>query len=220
MSEFNADIKINHKQEATDIIIRTIFWSVVPSIGLIFLCVLSSILLNYFAIDSELLITIIGQSLPLFICFAVIPITILKLKDRVELKEIGISGNIQLLSGVLTTLLLIGVLLIVYLQIKQGNLNTLIPILIHLFFVALSEEVLTRGIIIRELRKIFSNNIALLLSALIFAFVFHSRENIVINLIIRVPLGLVFGKTYLVTKNIYASVAMHWLYNLLSILYS
>ena len=32
MSEVNANKKINHKQEATDIIIRTIFWSIVPSI--------------------------------------------------------------------------------------------------------------------------------------------------------------------------------------------
>ena len=219
MSEVNANKKINHKQEATDIIIRTIFWSIVPSIGLIFLCVLSSIILNSFAIDSDLLITIIGQSLPLFICFVVIPIAVLKLKDRVELREIGISGNIQLLSGVSTTLLLIGVLVIIYLQSKQGNFYTLLPILVHLFFVALSEEVLTRGIIIRELMKIFSKNIALLLSALIFAIVFHSRENILINLIIRFPLGLVFGKTYFVTRNIYASVAMHWLYNLIAILY-
>src|SRR5690554_4678134 len=129
MSEVNANKKINHKQEATDIIIRTIFWSIVPSIGLIFLCVLSSIILNYFAIDSDLLITIIGQSLPLFICFVVIPIAVLKLKDRVELREIGISGNIQLLSGVSTTLLLIGVLVIIYLQSKQGNFYTLLPIL-------------------------------------------------------------------------------------------
>jgi membrane protease YdiL (CAAX protease family) len=69
-------------------------------------------------------------------------------------------------------------------------------------------------ILSRNLGKVVS----MILSSLIFAFIFHSNEDILTNLIIRVPLGIIFGSIYLYTKNLSSSILLHWFYDVIVVL--
>ncbi len=89
---------------------------------------------------------------------------------------------------------------------------------LHNFAVALSEEILVRGVILTELKKIFNVYSSIVIDALIFAFVFHANEDIKINLFIRFPLGLILALIATRVKSIHPCVLLHWAYNVAVVL--
>ncbi|QSZ26622.1 CPBP family intramembrane metalloprotease [Aceticella autotrophica] len=89
---------------------------------------------------------------------------------------------------------------------------------LHNFAVGLSEEILVRGVILKELKKIFNVYYSIVIDALIFAFVFHANDNIEINLFIRFPLGLILGLIATRAKSIHPCVLLHWSYNIAVVL--
>ncbi len=85
----------------------------------------------------------------------------------------------------------------------------------HFFFVAVSEEIMLRSIIMDELRFFTAKRwILCLLNGVIFAFVYHSNDGFLPNLLIRVPLGFALGMVREKSDSVYPAIALHWLYNM------
>ena len=82
-------------------------------------------------------------------------------------------------------------------------------------FVALSEEVLYRGIIQRRLCNLSGKYSGLIFASIVFAFVGHCKAPVMDNLILRLPFGLILGYIYLRTRSLVLPVAMHWGFNVL-----
>ncbi len=74
--------------------------------------------------------------------------------------------------------------------------------LLHFAVIGLGEELVFRGILLHRLQQRMNSWLAILISAVVFAFVFHSGQPFLDNLSYRLLLGIVFGLIYLRTKNI------------------
>lgn len=81
-------------------------------------------------------------------------------------------------------------------------------------FVAVSEEVFTRGYILRNLVVSFNKYVALVVSALVFSLMHLGNPNInLVGLSIIFLSGLVLGLPYLYTKNLWFPIALHFSWN-------
>lgn len=165
--------------------------------------------------NNGVLYTLISLTMPTFICMAAIPVSYL-IKYRIPFHKIyiGFVHNRQNVF-VLATCAAVCFICIVYTGTISSYSATFWLLLIHFFCIGLSEEILARGMIAYYLREIFSESITIVVSALIFAFVFHSNADVVTNLIVRFPLGLLFGYMTEKTKSIYPAVLIHWGYDII-----
>ncbi|NLE24261.1 MAG: CPBP family intramembrane metalloprotease [Clostridiaceae bacterium] len=65
------------------------------------------------------------------------------------------------------------------------------------------------------MKNIISNKFLLcIINAIIFAFVYHSSEDFLSNLLARVPLGFALSYGRLKSNDIYLPIALHWAYNM------
>lgn len=88
---------------------------------------------------------------------------------------------------------------------------------IFLFFsIAVVEEVLFRGYVLRNLMISFNKYIALIISALFFALVHGFNPNInLLSMLNLVLAGVLLGITYIHTKNLWFPIALHFSWNLI-----
>lgn len=90
----------------------------------------------------------------------------------------------------------------------------LLVLLVSVAFVALAEETLVRGIILYELNLLFKRTwLSILVSALIFSLVFHSTDGLILNMLYRVPFGIVTALMYKKTDTLAPAITFHWMYN-------
>ncbi|GAA0079115.1 hypothetical protein UT300005_34940 [Clostridium sp. CTA-5] len=94
---------------------------------------------------------------------------------------------------------------------ESFNLDPIYMAFAVIIIAPLQEEFLNRGIILNGLLKKYSNKVALIISALIFA-IMHLNFQQGINAFI---LGLFFGYIYIKTKSIYLTIFAHFCNNLL-----
>lgn len=160
--------------------------------------------------------TVFVFSFPMFLFFALIPVC-LQLKKGTSIKELGL----QLAKDKKNFILLIAngtvaIVIISRLVMLEGNISAAIPIVIQLCTIGISEEILCRGVIYHELEVGFQKKlISVIVSSIIFAFLFHSGDTDMANLVIRFPLGLILAIVRCFTGNVYSGVLMHIWYNTL-----
>ena len=81
-------------------------------------------------------------------------------------------------------------------------------------FIAITEEVLLRGYILRNLMVSFNKYAALVISAVIFSLMHLANPDVsIISLSIIFLSGLVLGLPYLFTKNLWFPIALHFSWN-------
>jgi len=95
------------------------------------------------------------------------------------------------------------------------SLSMMCVIIIHYIVVSLGEEFTYRKLIISLLNKKYKTWIAIIVSAFLFAFILHMNEDIVINLFIRFPMGVILGCIAVKTNSIAYTVVLHTIYNLI-----
>ncbi|HAA64893.1 MAG TPA: CPBP family intramembrane metalloprotease, partial [Thermoanaerobacter sp.] len=160
---------------------------------------------------------IIFFSIPVIFFLGVLPVLYEKVYEKESFYSIGLvygRNRIYIFWILVSFAILLASILTIY-HIEQ----TLFFILVlHNFAVALSEEILVRGVILTELKKIFNVYSSIVIDALIFAFVFHANEDIKINLFIRFPLGLILALIATRVKSIHPCVLLHWAYNVAVVL--
>ena len=87
---------------------------------------------------------------------------------------------------------------------------------LHNIFIAFSEEFIARGCMFAQLRRIYQKDwFVLIISTLIFVFVFHSNAPLIENLIWRLPVSIVLTLTYFRTKNLLLCTSIHFAYNVI-----
>lgn len=95
------------------------------------------------------------------------------------------------------------------------NYTDLTLIILHFFIVALVEEVLFRGYILRNLMISFNKYIALVLSSGLFSLMHGLNPNISSFSLMGLFLaGVLLGATYIFTKNLWFPIALHFSWNL------
>jgi uncharacterized protein len=100
-----------------------------------------------------------------------------------------------------------------FVDIKFNALNLVYSVGIFVF-VAVNEEVFTRGYILRNLAISFNKYVALVVSALIFSLMHLGNPNInLVGLSIIFLSGLVLGLPYLYTRNLWFPIALHISWN-------
>lgn len=209
---------IKDKNNLYNNVLKVIALAVLPSLVLLVLIISMSILMGMFKIDQPLISILASQSIPIFISFVLIPIYILKFTDKLDFEDIGLAGFTNKKTIIMSLSI---VFLFVSIVIYTKTFNVIIDnyyIFIHFMFIGISEEILARGIMIHILNRNLGKIMSMILSSLIFAFVFHSNEDVLTNLIIRAPLGIIFGSIYLYTKNLSSSILLHWFYDVVVVL--
>lgn len=146
--------------------------------------------------------------------------------QRKTLEEIGISlrGAFPLilqgaLIGVIMTGIVIGAMMLMgWYQIVDVNIDALAigRALIVFFLVALFEELLFRGVLFWQLDNVFGSWLALLIASAFFGATHLGNANATLWTGLAVAIGgLSLGAAYLMTRNVWVAVGLHWMWNFL-----
>ena len=145
--------------------------------------------------------------------------------EKRKFKELGLKikdRGFDLLAGVIIGLIVMATgffLLIVLNEINVQNFNLdLEEILLSIgvfMAVSISEELLCRGYIQRNLMYSFNNYIALIISSLLFALAHSFNPNLSwIALAGLFGAGILLGLSYIYTKNLWFPISLHFSWNL------
>lgn len=217
--------KIIKKENLLENIIRVICYISIPLCFLMCLTLLPSYFLNGSISSDVNKMTSLGQvimcfSIPMFISLVILPVLVKLFLQKEKLYNIGFHR--PKLIGILFCIAFLMVVVWSYIRL-ENNPNMTIPanvIIIQFLVVAISEEIILRGVIMDELDKIFQNKYAsCIVNAAIFAFIYHSSETFSSNLCVRFPLGLILGILRVKSGEIYSPIMLHWAYNMFIISY-
>lgn len=101
-------------------------------------------------------------------------------------------------------------------EIKNINFNfySLLSSIFIFLFVAISEELLLRGYILKNLMHSFKNYIALIISSFIFSLMHSGNPDIEIFSLVQLFIaGLLLGIPYIITRNLWFSIGLHFSWN-------
>lgn len=172
-------------------IIDTIALICIPAMILFFSLLLSYLV--FFRIEIENIygrvIGIYGVPIIFSLCFFPMRLT------ASSFKEVGICRNRRIYQDVIA---IVGIVVIVILFFYENNINTTeSAYILQFFFVGIGEEVFFRAILYQRFKYLFkSENIAVLIVAIIFAYLFHSDGGMFALLFIRIPLSIFFSLIY------------------------
>lgn len=159
-------------------------------------------------------VMLLNFSMPMVIVLGVIPLFLLKCTSKVSWNELGFvvrKGSSYVICMVCTI-----VVIVCSFQLSKQSLDISLPmVLVHFFCVAVAEEIMLRSIIYYNTSKVFGKVLNCMINGLIFAFIYHSNEDFISNLIIRFPLGFVLAIVRMRQDDIYPSIGIHWMYNVL-----
>ena len=159
-------------------------------------------------------IMFLNFSFPMIVILGVIPTFILIISKKCTGRELGFI--ITKKSTYLILIICIGVITVCAVCLERQSLEiSLTMIIIHFLCVAISEEIMLRSILYYLTKKMFGCILNCIVNGLIFAFIYHSNEEFLPNLIIRFPLGFLLAYVRFRQDDVYASVGIHWMYNIL-----
>ena len=88
-------------------------------------------------------------------------------------------------------------------------------IILHYTAVSLGEEFTYRKLILGLLNTRYKTWIAVVVNAIMFSFILHINEDLIANLLIRFPMGIVLGCIAVKTNTIAYTIVLHTIYNLI-----
>ena len=147
--------------------------------------------------------------------FIIYPLILTKAKYRIKIDEIG-AGKISKIEKVI---ILTGSILVIIYIFAERTISTevVLGVVIQNLAVACSEETFSRGILFYYTgRLVNSSSVKILVSGIVFAFVFHSSDPLLLNLTYRLPMGLILAIVYSRTKNLSIPVFLHLVNNILA----
>lgn len=119
--------------------------------------------------------------------------------------------------GIALQSLTIGVMVITgdFTIISVNPISSMIIPFTIAFSVAIFEEILVRGIILRILEERFGSNIALVISAVIFGalHLFNADSTWISALYVGIEGGLLMGAAYLYSRNLWFPISIHFAWN-------
>jgi CAAX protease family protein len=140
-----------------------------------------------------------------------------EIKNRLKEFNIGIGVGLVIMSIGYFILLFLGEL--TFQRIIFDPKETLISILLFII-VAIAEESLLRGYVLRNLMISFNKYIALILSSILFSLMHGFNPNIDLFALTNIFLaGILLGLSYIHTKNLWFPIALHLSWNLFQTLF-
>lgn len=155
-------------------------------------------------------VNIITIVVAIIIASILYPYILLKKTYSVSRIDLGICYQ-----PILSTSLLIGsIICLGRILLLQNFSKGIILIIIQNLFVAIGEEFVARACLFYLLRKIISNEkLIMLISAIIFVFVFHSNSSLIDNLVWRLPVTILLVFVYSKTNSVINCSIIHMTYN-------
>lgn len=205
--------------EVLDLVYKICFYSIIPMILLLAVSLTIMFILSFPIFQtlqknsfSNMIVTL---TIPTFLCLAVFPVRTMK-RNKISIKDFFICiPNTKNTIRRCMFYIFVSFAILIVAGCMDSFKTTFWMFFIHYLSVAVSEEVLARGVILYYLKQLFRLPVAIIISALIFAFVFHSNSNQLMNLCVRFPLGLIFSLITERTKSILPSICLHWGYDVL-----
>lgn len=208
----NQALQSSNSEDRIKHIVALFFFCFVPSAVLVATMLFAHYALELIGTTSLYLEVFFQQTMPMFLSFGIIPALFYNKYLKGSNKKIFNLSIKKSLSTAISFLLLSG--FVIFLLINLESSMLVAPFIFHFIIVAITEEFVMRGLITKQLVHIFNDEwLALVLSALIFAFVFHSARDIASNLLFRFPLGFSLSLVYKKTKSLELPIILHWLYN-------
>ncbi len=155
---------------------------------------------------------IVSLSIPTFLALYLIP----RILETWNEKSIIIRQDLDVRKywKHIVFLLGFGAIYMIAFANEFGSIHIIAILMIHYLIVSIGEEYIYRHLILNMLKEKYGEVISILISAVMFAFILHNSEAFIINLLVRLPLGIVFGIVTVKTKSIKTSIIMHTMYNL------
>lgn len=149
----------------------------------------------------------------------------MKFVDKEDFIELGFQTKNRLkefITGIIIGLIimLIGYFILIYFEeiffIKVNfDFNELIKSILLFTIVAIVEETLCRGYILKNIMSSFNKYIALISSSILFSLMHAFNPNVdLFSLFALFLAGIVLGLSYIYTKNLWFPIAMHLSWNL------
>lgn len=159
---------------------------------------------------------LIGLTLPTLISLYLFP----KLLQKVLLQE-GSKGYEEENKNRKAFLYLVGFATIYGIVCRQQFESVFIMcmIIVHYIIVSLGEEFTYRKLILGLLKIRYKTWVAIIVSAIMFSFILHINGSMMVNLLIRFPIGMVLGYIAVKTDSIAYTIALHTIYNLIMLFF-
>jgi len=139
------------------------------------------------------------------------------IKNRLKDFMVGILIGIVVMG--LAYLLFLGLGQISFLTINFDIVEIVLSIIVFLM-VAVMEEVLLRGYILKNFMLSFNKYIALILSSILFSFMHAANPNVdLLSLVNLFLAGILLGLSYIHTRNLWFPIALHLSWNLFQSLF-
>lgn len=142
-----------------------------------------------------------NQSLPVLIGLFMFPMVLCRMKI------VSLSNGYLFQRDYITILLLIVLAGITIVKSFAGLQTALI---VHTLIIAGTEEFLYRFFLLNESKS----TSMIVVSSVIFAFILHNNEPFLMNLCLRLPMGLFLGLVFVKRKDLLSCVILHYVYNL------
>ena len=214
--------KLSLKEKVNDFIyflLKLSAYIILPLIGMIAWILISSSMINgniSTSVDSisGLFETIVIFSVPMLLFLAFIPLLVKIKIDNKSLNDLGLVfiRNKKILT--LNILILVAVIFS-FCTSNAFNSSEIPAMILHILAIGISEEIMLRSIVYDEVHSKFNTVISVIITSLIFAFIYHSGSDWQSNLLIRFPLGVILSILRIKTNNIYSSILFHSWYNML-----
>jgi membrane protease YdiL (CAAX protease family) len=185
------------------------------TISVITSCILLLLMITFsiIPVKTKEISMLITLTLPTIISLYLLPKSLSKflIKNKnISIKEIIFTITFLLVFSIIYGLLFLN---------KFDSLSMMIIIILHYSIVSLGEEYTYRTLILDVLKQKYKVWISIAISALLFSFILHINEDILINLLIRFPIGLILGYISNKTNTIMYSIILHTIYNLMIFIY-
>ncbi len=185
------------------------------TISVITSCILLLLMITFsiIPVKTKEISMLITLTLPTIISLYLLPKSLSKflIKNKnISIKEIIFTITFLLVFSIIYGLLFLN---------KFDSLSMMIMIILHYSIVSLGEEYTYRTLILDVLKQKYKVWISIAISALLFSFILHINEDILINLLIRFPIGLILGYISNKTNTIMYSIILHTIYNLMIFIY-
>jgi len=185
------------------------------TISVITSCILLLLMITFsiIPVKTKEISMLITLTLPTIISLYLLPKSLSKflIKNKnISIKEIIFTITFLLVFSIIYGLLFLN---------KFDSLSMMIIIILHYSIVSLGEEYTYRTLILDVLKQKYKVWISIAISALLFSFILHINEDILINLLIRFPIGLILGYISNKTNTIMYSIILHTIYNLIIFIY-
>ena len=185
------------------------------TISVITSCILLLLMITFsiIPVKTKEISMLITLTLPTIISLYLLPKSLSKflIKNKnISIKEIIFTITLLLVFSIIYGLLFLN---------KFDSLSMMIIIILHYSIVSLGEEYTYRTLILDVLKQKYKVWISIAISALLFSFILHINEDILINLLIRFPIGLILGYISNKTNTIMYSIILHTIYNLMIFIY-